>query len=51
MTVTTVNPANGETLAMYEETLPDAVDAILQRTHESAGTWRHTPATPVFRYP
>jgi hypothetical protein len=37
MTVTTVNPAKGETLAMYEETLLDAVDSILQRAHESDG--------------
>ena len=45
MTVTTVNPAHCEALAKYEETLPDAVDAILQRASEAAGTWRQPPPT------
>jgi acyl-CoA reductase-like NAD-dependent aldehyde dehydrogenase len=45
MTVTTVNPANGASLATYEGTLPDTVDAIRQRAYEAAGTSRQTPPT------
>jgi acyl-CoA reductase-like NAD-dependent aldehyde dehydrogenase len=43
VSVTTINPATGETLATYEETSSDAVDAILQRAHEQAAAWRLTP--------
>jgi succinate-semialdehyde dehydrogenase/glutarate-semialdehyde dehydrogenase len=44
MTVTTINPASGDPLATYEDTSPDAVDQILQRAHDAAARWRHTPA-------
>ena len=44
MTLTTINPATGDSLATYEESSPDAVDQILQVAHSAAGRWRQTPA-------
>ena len=43
MTLTTVDPASGLALATYEETSPDAVDALLDRARACAGVWRGTP--------
>jgi succinate-semialdehyde dehydrogenase/glutarate-semialdehyde dehydrogenase len=43
VTVTTVDPSTGAPLATYEETAPDAVDAILAGAHEAAAAWRATP--------
>jgi succinate-semialdehyde dehydrogenase/glutarate-semialdehyde dehydrogenase len=42
VTVTTVDPSTGSPLATYDETAPDAVDAILQRAHDAASVWRLT---------
>jgi succinate-semialdehyde dehydrogenase/glutarate-semialdehyde dehydrogenase len=44
VTVTTVDPSTGAPLATYDETAPDAVDALLQRAHEAAAVWRATPS-------
>jgi succinate-semialdehyde dehydrogenase/glutarate-semialdehyde dehydrogenase len=38
-----VDPSTGLPLATYDETSPDAVDAILQRAHDAASEWRVTP--------
>jgi succinate-semialdehyde dehydrogenase/glutarate-semialdehyde dehydrogenase len=38
-----VDPSTGLPLATYDETSPDAVDAILQRAHDAASDWRATP--------
>ena len=43
MPLTTVDPSTGLALATYEETSPDAVDALLDRAHACAGVWRGTP--------
>jgi succinate-semialdehyde dehydrogenase/glutarate-semialdehyde dehydrogenase len=42
MTVTSVDPSTGAPIESYDETAPDAVDAILQRAHEAAAAWRVT---------
>src|SRR4051794_6890036 len=39
MTVTTVDPSNGASLATYAETPPEAVGALLQRGDDAAGRW------------
>ena len=43
MTVTTIDPATGDPLATYEETGPEELDAILERAHTAAASWRLTP--------
>jgi acyl-CoA reductase-like NAD-dependent aldehyde dehydrogenase len=43
MTVTMIDPATGDPLATYEETGPDELDAILERAHTAAASWRLTP--------
>jgi succinate-semialdehyde dehydrogenase/glutarate-semialdehyde dehydrogenase len=43
MTITSINPANGETLQTYEEMTPAQVDGIIQQTHEVFLSWRETP--------
>lgn len=40
MTVTTINPATGETLAAFEETTPEQIDSILDRAHGATAAWR-----------
>jgi succinate-semialdehyde dehydrogenase/glutarate-semialdehyde dehydrogenase len=42
-TVTTVNPATGESLASYQETGAGEIEAILARAHAAAAAWRRTP--------
>ena len=44
MTVTTIDPATGEPLYTYEETGSDELDALLDRAHAAARSWRLTPA-------
>jgi succinate-semialdehyde dehydrogenase/glutarate-semialdehyde dehydrogenase len=43
VTVTTVNPATGETLATYHESGPGEIDAILAGAQEAAARWRIVP--------
>ena len=45
MSLTTVDPPTGMNLATYEETGPEAVDAILQRADEGSSEWRRTPVS------
>jgi acyl-CoA reductase-like NAD-dependent aldehyde dehydrogenase len=42
VTLNTINPATGETLATYEETGPDDLEAILSGAHAVAADWRAT---------
>jgi len=42
MTVTTVDPSTGGALVTYDETAPDAVDAMLQQASQAAAAWRDT---------
>ncbi|MGH3169997.1 MAG: NAD-dependent succinate-semialdehyde dehydrogenase [Trebonia sp.] len=43
--VTTVNPATGAELADYPETSDDRIDAVLDRAHRAALSWREVPVT------
>lgn len=43
MTITSINPANGETLATYEEMTHEEVNHIIQQTHQAFLGWRETP--------
>jgi succinate-semialdehyde dehydrogenase/glutarate-semialdehyde dehydrogenase len=43
VTVTTVDPSTGLTLATHDETAPGEVDAVLDRAHKAASAWRLTP--------
>jgi succinate-semialdehyde dehydrogenase/glutarate-semialdehyde dehydrogenase len=45
VTLTTVDPSTGETLATYEESTPEAVDQILEKAHRAASEWRGTSPT------
>jgi succinate-semialdehyde dehydrogenase/glutarate-semialdehyde dehydrogenase len=42
MSMQVINPATGETVREYEETTPEAVDAIIESTHETFLEWRRT---------
>jgi succinate-semialdehyde dehydrogenase / glutarate-semialdehyde dehydrogenase len=42
MSLQTINPATGETLATYEEMTPEAVRGIIGRVHEAQLHWRRT---------
>jgi acyl-CoA reductase-like NAD-dependent aldehyde dehydrogenase len=41
--VTTIDPATGSELADYPETSDEQVDAILERAHQAALSWREVP--------
>ena len=43
MSITSINPATGETLETFQETAPADVDRILARAHATFLEWRHTP--------
>jgi succinate-semialdehyde dehydrogenase/glutarate-semialdehyde dehydrogenase len=40
VTITTIDPSTGNSLATYEETPPEEIDAILDRAHRAAAEWR-----------
>ena len=42
MSMQVINPATGELVREYEETTAEAVDAIIERTHETYLQWRRT---------
>jgi succinate-semialdehyde dehydrogenase/glutarate-semialdehyde dehydrogenase len=42
MTMKAINPATGETIRVYEETTPEEVRSILERSHEAFLSWRKT---------
>ncbi len=42
MTIRAINPADGEVVATYEETPPEAVGKILGNVHEEFLRWRRT---------
>src|SRR5215831_13431211 len=42
MKITSINPANGETLKTYDEMTPEAAAAAVENTHEAWTTWRRT---------
>jgi len=42
MSMQVINPATGEMVREYEETTPEAVDAIIEGTHETFLEWRRT---------
>lgn len=43
MSVTTMDPSNGRSLATYEETTAEELDGLLDRAHLAAQGWRQTP--------
>lgn len=43
MTLTSVNPHGGETIASHPVHSADAIDARLARAHSAQRTWRHAP--------
>jgi succinate-semialdehyde dehydrogenase/glutarate-semialdehyde dehydrogenase len=43
MTIRSINPADGEVVAAYEETPPEAVGKILEEVHETFLGWRRKP--------
>ena len=43
MSITSINPATGETLETFQETAPAEVEHILSRAHAAFLEWRHTP--------
>jgi len=43
MSITSINPATGETLETFQETAPAEVERILSRAHAAFLEWRHTP--------
>ena len=45
MSVTTIDPSTGQSLAAYEETTADALNGLLDRAHLAAQGWRDTPPT------
>jgi succinate-semialdehyde dehydrogenase/glutarate-semialdehyde dehydrogenase len=45
MKVTTIDPSRGTALADYEESSPAEIDAVLDRSHQAAASWRLVPAT------
>ena len=45
MSVTTIDPSTGKTLATYEETTADELNGLLDRAHSAAQGWRDTPPT------
>ena len=42
MSMQVINPATGERVREYEETTPDAVEGIIESTHETFLEWRRT---------
>jgi succinate-semialdehyde dehydrogenase / glutarate-semialdehyde dehydrogenase len=42
-TVTTIDPASGTQLAAYAETSDEQIDAVLERAHRAALSWREVP--------
>lgn len=42
MTIVSINPATGETLAEYQEMTPEEVKSIIALAHETFGEWRRT---------
>jgi succinate-semialdehyde dehydrogenase/glutarate-semialdehyde dehydrogenase len=44
-TVTTIDPSSGSQLAAYEETSDERIDAVLERAHRAALSWREVPLT------
>lgn len=42
MSLQTMNPATGETLATYEEMTPEEVRGVIGRVHEAQLQWRRT---------
>lgn len=45
MTITSINPASGETLQTYNEMTREEVEHIIQQTHQTFLGWRETPFT------
>lgn len=45
MAITSINPANGETLQTYDEMTSEQVEGIIQQTHTAFLGWRETPFT------
>jgi acyl-CoA reductase-like NAD-dependent aldehyde dehydrogenase len=43
MSVTTIDPSTGQSLATYEETTAEALNRLLDRAHLAAQGWRDTP--------
>ena len=43
MTVTTIDPSTGRSLATYEETTAEELDGLLRRAHSAAQGWRQIP--------
>ena len=43
MSVTTIDPSTGQSLATYEETTAEALNGLLDRAHLAAQGWRDTP--------
>ncbi len=42
MKIASINPANGETLNLYDEMTPQAADAAVERAHAAWLSWRRT---------
>jgi Aldehyde dehydrogenase family len=45
MSVTTIDPSTGQSLASYEETTAEELNGLLDRAHLAAQGWRDTPPT------
>jgi succinate-semialdehyde dehydrogenase/glutarate-semialdehyde dehydrogenase len=45
VSVTTIDPSTGKSLATYEETTADELNGLLDRAHAAAQGWRDTPPT------
>ncbi len=45
MSLTSINPHGGATIAHYEAHTPDAVSALLGRAHDAQSQWRRRPGT------
>jgi succinate-semialdehyde dehydrogenase/glutarate-semialdehyde dehydrogenase len=43
MSVTTIDPSTGKSLASYDETTVEQLDGLLDRAHSAARGWRDTP--------
>jgi acyl-CoA reductase-like NAD-dependent aldehyde dehydrogenase len=44
VTVTTIDPSTGRSLATYEETTAEELNRLLDRAHTASRSWRQTPA-------